>query len=487
VQVFEVGDDHGLPYFSLEFCPGGSLEKKLAGTPLPPTDAARLVETLAKAMHSAHEKGIVHRDLKPANVLLAEDGTPKITDFGLAKRLETPGHTATGAVMGTPSYMAPEQAGGQGKTVGPAADVYALGAILYECLTGRPPFRAATPLDTVLQVVSEDPVPPRQLNAKVPRDLETICLMCLQKEPARRYASAQALADDVRRFLAGAPVRARRATALERVTKWVLRHPAPAALVAVVVLATLVLLAGSSWYNVRLREALGQAHQAKDDADQARLRERQLLEQQLATANRELARRNLHFLALAMFAYADAHNQRLPPAALCAPDGTPLLSWRVLLLPHLGINGKLLYDRFKLDEAWDGPHNRPLLDSIPDIYTPAAGSVKQHALTYYQVFTGPETPFFGPRGPLMPADFMDGTSNTFLIVEAGEPVPWTKPQELAYSSRLPLPKLGGLLPDGFHAALADGSVVFVTGENDEQTIRACVTPRGEEAFQLKRP
>src|SRR5262249_43749027 len=147
VQVYEFGTHAGLPYFALEFCPGGSLATLLAGTPLPPDRAATLVEQLARAVHAAHEHGIVHRDLKPANVLLAEDGTPKIADFGLAKRVEGgSGLTQTGAILGTPSYMAPEQARGKGKEVGPAADTYALGAILYECLTGRPPFRAATQL-----------------------------------------------------------------------------------------------------------------------------------------------------------------------------------------------------------------------------------------------------------------------------------------------------------------------------------------------------
>src|SRR5262249_25466318 len=153
---------------------GGSLEQKLAGTPLPPSEAAGLVEVLARAMHAAHQEGIVHRDLKPANVLLAADGTPKVTDFGLAKRVDAAaGPTATNAILGTPSYRAPEQAGGKRTVVGRAADVYALGAILYECLTGRPPFKAATPLDTILQVVSDEPVPPTQLQSKTPRDLET--------------------------------------------------------------------------------------------------------------------------------------------------------------------------------------------------------------------------------------------------------------------------------------------------------------------------
>ena len=149
-----MGEHRGLPYFSLEYCPGGSLEKKLRHTPLPPREAATLVEQLAHAMQAAHDKGVIHRDLKPANVLLAEDGTPKVTDFGLAKKLDEAGTTQTGSIMGTPSYMAPEQAEGKNKALGPACDIYALGALLYDCLTGRPPFRAATPFDTIMQVVS---------------------------------------------------------------------------------------------------------------------------------------------------------------------------------------------------------------------------------------------------------------------------------------------------------------------------------------------
>jgi tRNA A-37 threonylcarbamoyl transferase component Bud32 len=230
VQVYEVGEHEGKPFFSLEFCGGGSLEKKLNGTPLPARKAAALVETLARAMQAAHEKGVIHRDLKPANVLLAEDGTPKITDFGLAKKLDEAGQTQSGAIIGTPSYMAPEQAGGKSGSIGPAADVYALGAILYECLTGRPPFKAATALDTIMQVVSDDPVPPRQLQTKTPRDLETICLKCLHKEAAKRYGTARELADDLRRFLGGEPIRARPVGRVERMWKSIKRRPALALL-----------------------------------------------------------------------------------------------------------------------------------------------------------------------------------------------------------------------------------------------------------------
>jgi serine/threonine protein kinase len=194
VQVHEVGEHEGMPYFSLEYCGGGCLDDWLDGTPWPAPRAADLVQKLARAMHAAHQAQVVHRDLKPANVLFTEEGEPKITDFGLARNLDEQGHTQSGAIVGTPGYMAPEQTGGKGKVAGPAADVYALGAILYELLAGRPPFRGPTPLDTLVQVVSADPVPVRALQPQVPPDLETICLKCLRKEPGQRYASAAALA-----------------------------------------------------------------------------------------------------------------------------------------------------------------------------------------------------------------------------------------------------------------------------------------------------
>jgi serine/threonine-protein kinase len=197
VQIFEVGEHGGLPFLSLEFCPGGGLDSKLKG-PLPPQQAGELVRTLAGAVQAAHQAGIIHRDLKPANILFLADGTPKITDFGLAKKIEGgDGLTQTGAILGTPSYMAPEQAGGDSRRVTTLVDVYALGAILYECLTGRPPFRAATAIDTLLQVLERQPEPPAALRPGIDRGLELICLKCLTKEPAQRYASADQLAADL--------------------------------------------------------------------------------------------------------------------------------------------------------------------------------------------------------------------------------------------------------------------------------------------------
>jgi serine/threonine protein kinase len=244
-QIYEVNESEGRPYLSLEFVEGGSLAQRIRSAPPTPQEASRLVETLARAVQHAHERRIIHRDLKPANVLLTAAGVPKIVDFGLAKQLDADGqHTTSGAIIGTPSYMAPEQATGKKRGVGPAADIYALGAILFELVTGRPPFRGETPLDTIFQVTMLDPPAPTSLKPACPRDLETIILKCLEKDPRRRYASAAALADDLHRFLASAPIWAQRVSLLRRGLRWAWRRPAEAAVLAMIVCVALALVTG---------------------------------------------------------------------------------------------------------------------------------------------------------------------------------------------------------------------------------------------------
>jgi serine/threonine protein kinase len=299
IQVYQVAEHDNCPFLALEYVNGGSLDELLGGKPQPPLAAAELVEVLARAMSAAHQRGIIHRDLKPGNVLvahsLAASGpapgdraarqgevawptagrqplTVKITDFGLAKRLEGEGesHTYSGSVLGTPGYMAPEQALGQPREVGPHSDVYSLGAILYEALAGVPPFRARTVAETISLSTTEEARPPSQAGAgPLPRDLETICLKCLQKDPKKRYPTAGELADDLRRFLDGEPIHARPVGRLERTLKWVRRRPATAALIGVCVLAVVSLLSLGFWYNARLRAARDRAERRSQIAQAA--------------------------------------------------------------------------------------------------------------------------------------------------------------------------------------------------------------------------
>jgi WD40 repeat protein len=283
VQIYEVGETEGRPYLALEYVEGGPLPARLDGTPWPPLAAARFIEALAHAIHHAHLHGIVHRDLKPQNVLLAPapdnsqertpsshwslDVAPKIADFGLAKKLEgDSSQTKSGAILGTPSYMAPEQADALAPSISPRADVYALGALLYELLTGRPPFLAANPFDTMLQVVKQDPVPPRRLVAQTPRDLETICLACLEKSPARRFASAAQLAEELRRYQQGTPILSRPAGRLERTWRWCRRNPAEALLTGAVFWLLLMLALGATLSALWLRQERNLARQNETQA-----------------------------------------------------------------------------------------------------------------------------------------------------------------------------------------------------------------------------
>jgi WD40 repeat protein/tRNA A-37 threonylcarbamoyl transferase component Bud32 len=312
VQIFHL-DQHGAyPFFEMEYVGGGSLADRLDGTPRQPLDAARLVETLARAMAEAHRQGIVHRDLKPSNILLTLEGTPKVTDFGLAKLLNVDsGLTRTDSVLGSPSYMAPEQTGGRTREVGPAADVYALGVILYELLTGRTPFRAATVFDTLQLVNTAEPVPPSRLIPRLPRDVETIALKCLNKDPARRYASSEALAEDLARFQAGESIRARRVGWPERTWRWCRRNRAVAGALSLGVLSLFVGSIVSLGFGFRMQAARESERRraeseagARRDADRARRdSQRQLVE--LSSANGlTAAREGDHSLALLWFARA---------------------------------------------------------------------------------------------------------------------------------------------------------------------------------------
>ena len=294
VPIYDVGEAEGRHYFTMPFVAGGSLQDRLADGPLPPPLAARLVRHLAEAVQYAHDKGIVHRDLKPRNVLLQPAGTApegnssaatprpgsgksghggesgvaaRLTDFGLARAAAGDGLTATGELLGTPAYMAPEQAAGDTRRIGPCSDVYGLGAVLYALLTGRPPFQAATPLETLRQVRDEEPLPPRRLNPAVPADLATVCLKCLHKEPGRRYSSAAALADDLGRFVDGRPVLARPVGRLERGRRWCRRNPAVAGLLAAVAISLVGGAAAATAFAVR---ANANAERADGEAEEAR-------------------------------------------------------------------------------------------------------------------------------------------------------------------------------------------------------------------------
>lgn len=257
VQIYEVGTDEGLPFLALEYCAGGSLEDRISQSPMAPREAAEWVAKLADAMHHAHQVGVIHRDLKPGNILLDDTGEPKITDFGLAKKVgEDDSYTKTVSVMGSLGYMSPEQASGHTREATPAVDIYALGAILYRLIAGQTPFEGASTAETLQQVISGVPISLRRLRPACPRDLDTICLKCLEKSPANRYRTAAELADDLRRFLRGEPITARAATPLEQMISWARRNPLPTTMAVGGVVMLAILAGAMAWTTFRNYRAI---------------------------------------------------------------------------------------------------------------------------------------------------------------------------------------------------------------------------------------
>ena len=296
VQLFEYGEHQGNPYFALEFVDGGTLSDRLVEHPLEPKEAAKIVETLARAMAVAHQKLILHRDLKPANVLLTSDGIPKISDFGLAKQLvDNDQVTRTGTIMGTPSYMSPEQAKGETNLLTPATDQYSLGAILYACLAGRPPFLSSSTIDTISQVVGKEPIPLRQMNAAIPIDLDTICAKALQKDPTKRYADCIAFADDLKRYTQGQPILARPIGRIEKTFRWCKRNPLIAITSSSAALSLVAVALISTW---AWSTTAAQSLVITQERDDARTQRAKANEQKLLAEENEVKAKRQAVLAL---------------------------------------------------------------------------------------------------------------------------------------------------------------------------------------------
>ncbi|MCI0639307.1 MAG: protein kinase [Gemmataceae bacterium] len=540
VPLYEAGEVGPISYLASAYCPGITLAEwlRLQEKPAPFKDAASLLEILATAVQHAHERGIIHRDLKPANVMLVsggvvsgadDDGTthhspltthqeplpltsyqPRITDFGLAKLLDgQPQQTHSGHLLGTPTYMAPEQAEGRGQ-IGPAADVYALGVILYELFTGRPPFQADSGLATLLLVRKEEPVSPSRLRPKLPRDLETICLKCLEKEPTKRYAAAQDLADDLRRFLNAEPIRARPIGALGRVAKWIRRRPATAALVAVSTLAALLLLTVLVISDVQIREKQKQTENALQSTTEAKNHLAQALD-------REWQTQYLYRIRLAYMSWQEANvmqAQEFLTSCLPKPGQKDLRGWEWHYLQRLCHPELLLVRTDNSNKAFavtfspDGTRvvlvqddktvsvrdvasgnvlrTLPGFSSIPRSNSQAAVSpdgkllalagYPNHVLKVWSLEDGRELRnhrgdqlAFSPDGKsLAAADFQD---NTVRVYDAGTGA------ELR-SCRLPLDRLCSLV------FRADG--LWVASPNSkESTIQIWNADTGERCFELR--
>jgi serine/threonine protein kinase len=365
VAVFESGQAGNDYYIASELVEGQALVQRLRDDPPDFRQAARWVRELATALAYAHAAKVIHRDIKPANILLDRTGRPQLTDFGLAKRAgEDATRTVDGTVLGTPAYMAPEQARGELAAVGPHSDQYSLGVVLYELLARRRPFDGS-PHAILAQVTAGDFAPPRRFNPAIPRDLEAICLKAMAFQPSSRYASAAELGADLEHFLAGEPVHARHPSGLEQARRWLRRHRQAALLTSGVAAAVLITLAAVRW-NGGFQQPPAMPDSPPETESSAD-RQQQLTAQQLRMTNRN----HLSSIGLALQATQSALGH-LPQPAIYGKDGTPLLSWRVAILPYL--DQKTLYQRFKLDEAWDSPHNKELLQHMPRVFESQGGN-----------------------------------------------------------------------------------------------------------------
>jgi tRNA A-37 threonylcarbamoyl transferase component Bud32 len=471
VPVYEVGQFEDWPFFAMGFIDGSSLQQRMLAGPISPRQAAEIMATIADAVAYAHERGIVHRDLKPGNVMINEAGQPVVTDFGLAKRVDsTASVTETGQIMGTPAYMAPEQASGDTRAVGPHSDQYSLGVVLYELLTGRRPFDGPVHL-LLAKVVALEPPTVRELVPQAPRDLEAICLKAMQKRPAKRYGSVREMAGDLQRYLRDEAILARRYGVRERLSRFLRKRAGVLMSLAGLLLASAI---------TGLAVWLLQPPEPKQMPQPKVITAEEVYDRGMAARD---SLQNLRAIGIAIHNYENVY-RRYPPAAITDANGKPLLSWRVAILRYLGHNA--LYEKFHLDEPWDSPHNLTLLEFMPENYAiPKIPASAPHA-TYYRALVGDGATFDSAWTRAVGfADLKDGSSGTLIAVEGSEAVPWTKPEEI--NCNVPFAaQLGGPFEEGFHGLMADGDVRFFKSaiRANETALRALVGREDGEVANL---